>query len=62
MAILEPSVSLERLVTVDIARVDVGAGETDVDVSAELEGEWLSGVPSKLLLKIFNNEILPLTR
>ena len=44
--------------------VEAGAGEADTDVTAELEGELLSGVneASFDFLKIFNNEILPRTR
>ena len=61
-AVDDASVSLERLVTVDIVRVDAGAGETDVDVNAELEGDWVSGVPSRLLLKMLSSDIFPLTR
>ena len=60
----DPSASLERLCRADSASADGAEGDTDVDVTAELEAELLpvSGVPSAPLLNILSKEILPLMR
>lgn len=55
-------VSLERLVRAELASADGADGDCDADVTAELDGVLLSGVPSAPLLNILSNDILPLTR